>query len=362
MQNPTLSVIQYIVVALMSINFALAQESKRNWRISPLPVIYYSPETRLGFGGLFAANFKTSLDSGTAGSYLQSSYIYTINKQYEWANTGRIYTKGNKKIFQYRIYFNHFPEYFFGYQTENPRQFKELIQYDRIWLEAKEFWRIGKGHFYAGFFWRMNQISNISSPTSGTLETTAPPGCEGYRVIGLAPTINIDNRDNQVYPTRGVYVDVSWMAYPGVTSDHVFGNFRADLRTYRHPDLLRDDALAFQLFLNFNQGAVPFKDMADVGGSYTMRGYYTGYYRYENLYAFQAEYRFMFSKYAGLATWIGACLGTSDWQNPFENSLKPNAGIGLRVRINQHDKLNVRADCGWGKQQRGLYLDVAEAF
>jgi outer membrane protein assembly factor BamA len=361
----TIYLLNIFILSLLPVVQLYSQEAtkkEKNWRITPLPVVYYSPETRLGFGALLAANFKTSPDSITTGSYLQSSYIYTINKQYEWSNTGRIYFVNNSKIFQYRIYFNHFPEYYFGYQTEDPKPLKELIEYNRIWLEAKQYWRVGGKSFYAGIFWKMNQISKLISPMSGTLETTAPPGYEGYRVMGLAPAFNIDSRDNQVYPSAGVYVDISWMAYPGFASDYVFGNFRADMRTYRKLKLLRDDVLAFQFLLNFNQGSVPFKDMAEVGGSNTMRGYYTGYYRYDNQYAFQIEYRFMLMKYVGLATWVGACLPTSDWKNPFENVVKGNAGIGLRVRINQRDKLNLRGDMGWGKGQQGLYLDAAEAF
>ncbi|WP_223819126.1 hypothetical protein, partial [Pseudomonas aeruginosa] len=72
----------------------------RRFRLSPLPVIYYSPETRLGFGGLLALNFETNKkpDSVTKASYLQTSYIYTINKQFDYFTTGRIYTPNNNDI------------------------------------------------------------------------------------------------------------------------------------------------------------------------------------------------------------------------------------------------------------------------
>ena len=92
------------------------------------------------------------------------------------------------------------------------------------------------------------------------------------------------------------------------------------------------------------------------------RGYYRGYYRYKNLYAFQTEYRFMVHKYIGFAAWVGVAAVAEKWYQPFEFSLKPNAGIGLRLRINQKDKLNLRADYGFGKNQSGLYFDAAEAF
>jgi hypothetical protein len=123
------------------------------------------------------------------------------------------------------------------------------------------------------------------------------------------------------------------------------------------------DAIAFQFLANVNTGDVPFKDLADIGGSNTMRGYYTGYYRYKNLYAFQAEYRANVWKRIGFTVWAGAALTPEKWYTFFDHSIKPNAGIGLRLMLNQKDKLNVRVDQGFGKQgQNGFYLDIAEAY
>ena len=87
-----------------------SQRKEKRWRITPLPVVYYSPETRLGFGALASASVNLG-DSTALTSYLQSSFIYTLNKQYEWSNIGRIYTRGNKDIIQYRLYYTYFPEY-----------------------------------------------------------------------------------------------------------------------------------------------------------------------------------------------------------------------------------------------------------
>src|SRR6185369_12383064 len=70
-------------------------------RISPLPVIYYSPETRLGFGALVAANFETTKhpDTLTKSSYAQTYFIYTVNHQYDWGTSTRIYMPENKFVF-----------------------------------------------------------------------------------------------------------------------------------------------------------------------------------------------------------------------------------------------------------------------
>jgi hypothetical protein len=351
------------VVFLLTVLFqpSFSQRKKHSWRLSPLPVVYYSPETKLGFGVLLGANKTLGDDSLTTGSYMQSSFIYTLNKQYEWSNIGRIYSPGNRRIFDYRLYYAFFPEFYYGYQVENPEAYKWPIEFNRVWVELKNLWRI-EGDVYFGAYARFNRIYNLSILYDGQYEAPFPPGYNGYHVAGLSPLIVVDSRDSQVYPRTGRYVEVQWVAHPSVISDYVYGNLRVDLRFYKKPDWLKDDVIATQFFVNLNEGNVPFRDMADIGGSNTMRGYYRGYYRYKNMYSWQTEYRFMVHRYVGFAAWVGLATLSDQWNAPFRNSVKPSAGVGLRVRINQTDKLNVRADFGFGKNQTGLYLDAAEAF
>jgi hypothetical protein len=80
------------------------------------------------------------------------------------------------------------------------------------------------------------------------------------------------------------------------------------------------------------------------------------------LYMVQTEYRFMVSKFFGFAAWVGGAFACENWSEPFNHKFKPTAGLGLRLRINQKDKLSLRADYGLGKNQTGLYLDAAEAY
>jgi outer membrane protein assembly factor BamA len=182
--------------------------------------------------------------------------------------------------------------------------------------------------------------------------------------MGIAPSITIETRDNFVYPRKGYYLEVMYYLYPSWSNESFsFRSFKLDARKYFPVKWISDiDVIAVQFLANINTGNVPFKDMADIGGSYTMRGYYTGYYRYNNLYAVQAEFRARIWKRLGFTTWIGAALTPLKWYTFGDNSVKPNAGIGLRIMLNTKDKLNVRVDQGFGKNQNGFYLDVAEAF
>ena len=123
-------------------HFVTAQDSVKTTkrvRITPLPVVYYSPETRLGFGGLLAANFETvkSNDSLTLTSYAQTYFLYTINKQYDFGAMTRIYSPQNKFIFQGKANYTFFPEYYFGIETEEPDASKDTIEYNRIFADLR---------------------------------------------------------------------------------------------------------------------------------------------------------------------------------------------------------------------------------
>ncbi|HEY5823985.1 MAG TPA: BamA/TamA family outer membrane protein [Cyclobacteriaceae bacterium] len=337
----------------------------KRFRITPLPVVYYSPETRLGFGALVAANFETIKvpDSVTLSSYAQTYFLYTINKQYDWGTSTRIYSPKNKFIFSGKFNYTYFPEYYFGIATEHPLEKKDTIKYDRLAADLRFYWKL-KGQYFAGFATRFNDIGNVDSGV-GSLSEDKPLGYTGYWIQGFAPTFLIETRDSFVYPRKGFYLEALYYIYPSWSGNsHNFQSVKLDVRKYYPVKWISDiDALAFQFLANVNTGNVPFKDLADIGGSNTMRGYYTGYYRYKNLYAFQAEYRANVWKRIGFTAWVGAALTPEKWYTFFDHSVKPNAGIGLRLMLNQKDKLNVRVDQGFGKQgQNGFYLDIAEAY
>jgi hypothetical protein len=349
-------------------HLATAQDSlktPKRVRLTPLPVVYYSPETRLGFGGLLAANFETSKvpDTITLTSYSQLYFLYTVNKQYDFGGITRIYAPQNKFIFQGKANYTYFPEYYFGVETEDPDASKDTIEYNRIFADFRFYWQVRKS-YYLGFATRFNKISNLNGNEGHFIEEK-PLGYDNYWIQGFAPALNIETRDSYVYPRKGSFLEVLYYVYPSWSGkSYAFRSLKLDARKYFPVEWIsKIDALAFQFIATINAGNVPFKDMADIGGSSTMRGYYTGYYRYNNLYAFQAEYRANVWKRLGFTVWLGAALTPQKWYTFTDNSVKPNAGIGLRVMFNRNDKLNVRVDQGFGKKgQDGFYLDIAEAF
>jgi hypothetical protein len=365
-----------ISIALIFIGFlffssfqAFAQQDSvkapKRFRFTPLPVIYYSPETKLGFGALMAASFETVKvpDKMTTTSYAQMYFLYTQQKQYDFGVKTRVYLPQNKTILQAKFNYTYFPEYYFGIENEDPLSRKDTIEYNMIAGDFRFFKKIKKSVF-VGAAVRFNEISNVKSGV-GQLQTDKPLGYDDYWGVGFAPAINIETRDSFVYPRKGFYLEALFFIQPSFNqTSYTYQSLKFDVRKYFPVTWLSEfDALTLQFVANLNSGDVPFKDMADIGGANTMRGYYTGFYRYNNLYAFQAEYRAHVWWRLGFTVWAGAALTPVKWYTIGDNSVKPNAGIGLRLMLNKSDRLNIRVDQGFGKKdQKGFYLDIAEAY
>jgi len=276
----------------------------------------------------------------------------------------RVYAPRNKFIFHGKFNYTFFPEYYYGVATEDPESKKDTIEYNRIAFDLRFYWKI-KRHLFAGFATRYNNISKFDAGPNGKFYEDEPLGHDGYWLLGFAPALTFETRDNFVYPRRGFYVEALYFIQPSWNGNsYQFNSLKLDIRKYFPTTWLSDiDALAFQFVANINTGDVPFKDLADIGGSNTMRGYYTGFYRYKNLYALQVEYRAHIWWRLGFTVWAGGALTPEKWYTFFDHAIKPNLGLGLRIMMNKKDRLNVRVDQGFGKKdQRGFYLDIAEAF
>ena len=110
-------------------------------------------------------------------------------------------------------------------------------------------------------------------------------------------------------------------------------------------------------------GAVPFRELANLGGDKLLRGYYDGRYRDRQLVVAQVElrrqlfWRFNGVLFGGVGQ-VGNTLADFD-----EGGLKYTGGAGLRFRFNRRDRLNVRFDYGVGRDgSTGFYFNFGEAF
>lgn len=327
-----------------------------------LPVLYSSPETRLGFGALAMHLFKPAgADSLTRTSNIQAYILYTLNKQLLISPRYTIFFKNDRYLLQGNMGYFKFPQFYYGIGNQLPQQNEELVDYTLFRLENKFMKKLSPAIF-GGLQWNFYKVFDVTPAPEGILSITQPSGWQGYQASGLGLVAAYDTRDVVVNPLKGSYLEISTTFNNALFgSDYRFSRLHLDARRYYKINKL-GHVLALQAIARLTSGVVPFLELPELGGDRLMRGYYEGRYRDKQYLAAQAEYR------APLFWRIGAVAfaGLGDVAPSLDafktGELKPSYGLGLRFLVNKAERVNIRLDYGWGKETSGFYLEITEAF
>lgn len=189
-------------------------------------------------------------------------------------------------------------------------------------------------------------------------------GYDGGFTLGFGPAVKYDSRDDIFFPTKGILASSYYLDFPKSSfNDYHFQRWMVDLRYY-HSIFDERKVMAMQFVLNSNHGDVPFYLMSQLGGMNSLRGIVHPFrYIDDKIWFSRAEYRQMFKNRFGYALYMG--IG-----NQFDNvHIKPFDdvkfvyGTGLRFLILPEDRMNFRADLGFGPHgQTSLYFTLLEAF
>jgi outer membrane protein assembly factor BamA len=213
-----------------------------------------------------------------------------------------------------------------------------------------------------GVLYEYQRVFNVDYPAGGLFDQQNVPGRYGYHVSGFGLSLTYDTRNNAFSPDKGTMAQLYFDHFaPLFGSDYQYTNWVIDIR--RFVRIFEQQVLAVQVFGSFNTGETPLRSLSYLGGANTMRGYYAGRYRDKNAAVIQAEYRvplFWRIGAVGFAD-VGNVGPTLDYIN-FRH-FKYSYGGGLRVALNQKEKLNLRLDYGIAKgSSQGFYLQLGEAF
>ncbi|MHB1921495.1 MAG: BamA/TamA family outer membrane protein [Chitinophagaceae bacterium] len=332
------------------------------WKIYGLPIIYYTPETRLVFGASIASTFRSQPDSiQRFPSFLQLAAAFTQNKQSLYYIPYRIFfRKANYEAngdFGYYLY----SYYFYGIGNNEPQSNQELysatfpeIKFHLLKSVSKNL-RVGIKYWFDHY--------QITKKQPGKQLATNPgiPGSNGGSISGIGPALNFDSRDNFYFPTKGIYLKASALWY----NQRLGSNFNYTRVTINFSKYLLDkwhNVVAMNLFGDFISGNPPFMQMALIGGDRIMRGYYLGRYRDKNLLALAGEYRLKIYGRLGGDLFVNYGSVANSLSQFSLSEFKYTWGGGLRFRINRKEKINFRLDVGFGKNTSGVYGTIGEAF
>ena len=322
-----------------------------------LPIIFYSPETKLAIGVYPSYLFRVA--PGCRVSSVSLPMFYTTNKQFGVYLEFGITLPENRHNFSGNIYIEKWPNVF--YEIGPDASIDNIDDYTS--RNAGVYLRYQKRYISSLYFGPNVSYYNrkyLEFPDSGRFVTGETLGSESGHQAGLGFTITWDDRDNTLYPLDGYYGSVS-IGYNGdkLGSDYEFNSYSADLRKYM---TVRDaDALSLQAVAISIDGDPSFWAMPGIGDY--IRGYKPMRFIDKNLIAFQIEYRIHpIWKRLGLALFAGTGGAGDKITDIGSDDFHTAAGFGIRYLFLPGEKLNIRLDFGIGGESTEMYLEAGEAF
>lgn len=348
-----------------------ADSARKRLTVFPLPLVYYTPETRLAYGAAATVTVRFQRDAGDTiarPSQLTVGAAYTQNRQLLLYLPFQVFYDHNRYYAYGEVGYYRYTYYFFGAgQRQVPRELYG-VHFPRLRLNA--FHRVvptlRRGQLYAGVRYQVEDYQIKRVTAGGLLAENLIPGSRGSQLTGGGVGLFYDARNQVFFPTKGLVADVAFWyqnravgaGLQGQTTR--FNRYSLDVSSYHA--LPKRAVLALNYFASFTTGVAPFNALSLLGGTKRLRGYYEGRFRDHNAALLQTELRA--NLYHRLGAVVFGSVGVlGDHQQALRlNRPKGAYGGGLRFAINRRDHLNLRLDYGVGRQSTGFYLTVGEAF
>jgi outer membrane protein assembly factor BamA len=327
-----------------------------------LPIIARSIETGWSFGAAGSSTFHLKIhDTATRTSNVQALALYTTKSQFVVALNGSIYFPGERFIINQQLSYSSFPDKFWGLGNTAPDSSREPYKYKQYYVYLHPQCLIGR-NLFLGLVYQFQRVFDTEFAAGGLFDKENVAGRHGYHVSGLGLSFTYDSRNNAFAPDRGTMMQFYFAHFnPLLGSDYQYTNFVLDLRQFIRIE--NKQVLALQAYGFFNAGETPLRSLASLGGSSSMRGYYQGRFRDKDMGVLQAEYRVpIFWRFGVVGFGDIGNVGSELSQINLDH-LKYTFGGGVRLALNQSERLNLRLDYGINpKFLGGFYLQLGEAF
>ncbi len=328
------------------------------------PTLAYTPETKTEIGIVNLFVFYANQNNKNRLSEINTFSFYTAEKQYGVLLDHAIYGDRDKWFFLGRGKFQYFPMKYYGIGINSPEAGYDIVSNTNIQIRERVLRKI-KGNFFIGAEFDFQKMYNIQFSVSNPVGYNYPSGFKGSSNIGFGMGMVFDNRKNVMNVRKGLFAELAFLSYSkSIGSTNSFVSTQFDFRYFRE-GFNPKDVLALQTSALFNNGDVPFNQMAMIGGESMMRGYYLGRFRDKNYLTSQAEYRFLpfgFSKRLGAAAFISTATVAPSAKSLFSSSFKMAGGVGVRYLIFKSKDIFVRFDLGFTREGNGYYFYIGEAF
>lgn len=338
-------------------------EKTKDIGIAPIPIIFYTPETSLAFGGGVVFTFRDpDQPNDKRPDNLQLIAAYTLKNQIFLSLSPEIhFNEKDGKLYVQTSYAD-WPTSFFGIGNEADINTDDIDGLEEVyshrsfmiqpWIAHKVFSKFSLG---ATLDFKRSDISDTED--DGLLEQGKITGSDGGIRSGLGPALIWDSRDSLFFPTRGSWHKIwSWHYRDQLGSDFDYNLYGADFRTYH--SLRPGHIVAWHLAGISTDGEVPFDELPTT----PLRGLYEGLFIDNNMLTLEVEYRFpLRGRWSG-ATFAGVGDVFDDTQDLELDNLKYAAGGGFRYAIDEKEKINLRVDIGVSRYGIFPYVLFQESF
>ena len=332
-------------------------------KLLPIPLIALSTETNWVFGIGGAYIFKTSKkDPNLRTSTMPSLFLYTLNDQILIGLGANIFLPRERYIIRFENTFSRFPDKFWGIGNSAPEGAVETYTFTQFYVNPQVSRKVRK-NLFAGIGFELQDVFKIRYDSGGNFAKDKVLGIynrTSYHVLGYSLLLTYDSRIHAYSPNKGAMFRLKYSNFGQVLgSDYQFQSVDVDFR--RFIELRPNRILAVQALGQFAFGDVPYRNLAVLGGSMMMRGYYGGRYRDKMFIGAQAEYRFpIYRRFGGVAFVSAGQVGGS--LSEFNSSQFHYAGGGgIRFAVLRREKLNLRFDVAYGNSVN-YYVVLAESF
>ncbi|WP_242916943.1 BamA/TamA family outer membrane protein [Pontibacter liquoris] len=347
---------------------SLAVKSGNIKGIIPIPVLYYTPDTRLGFGA--AAIGYLRLRSKTDSTYTRLSTArvladYTLNKQTDQELEWNVFTRDEKFLLRGELRHRKYTDRFYGLGNHTPEADEGKYTYSLVGAKLAGLKNLG-GPMFLGLDYQLThyynlQLDSLSEDRESILQTQQIAGYKGGTNSGLGVLFLVDTRDNTAFASSGIFLEASAYGF-GKALGGDFNYQNLNLNFSKFLELRPARVLAFNTVINLNKGQVPIMRLSAAGGDKILRGYARNRFLDDNFAGTQAEYRFPLYRRLGLAAFAGIGDVFHNVSDVHFSTLKYSVGSGLRYALNAEQKLNLRFDLGYGSQGANFYVVIGEAF
>lgn len=355
-------------IAIMALNFVplsissqvVQRDSTKNLKIAVLPVVFYTPETAFGFGGLAIGTFHLKNESQeTRRSSAQLAISYTTKNQFLIYAPFEFYKNDEKwrvlgEFGFYKYFYN-----FYGIGINAKKEDEEVYEttFPRVRLSVL---REIAPNFSVGLGYEFDAFKNLKIKEDGVLEASEVNGKADGTVSNIGIQAFYDTRDNLFFPTEGFFIQGSYFTSSKILgSSFNYSKFQLDNRFYQK--LGNKQVFATNLFFANNSSGTPFYDLNYLGSKRT-RGFDNRRFQDNAELSFAMEYRFpIWRRFGGVAFGSTGTVAP-DLGKTFSSAYKNSGGVGLRYIINKRDGVRIRVDYGISGEGSNFYFTIKEAF